>query len=177
MDLGDSFDATTKEYAGNSFDSIDFLRLASKGARENFSGKNQGSRSRRRSERFELSGDVFRKNIGLEVDFVPLLECSEGRYGQGMGDKSDAKGKVVCPNEGQANPVDGDGAFGCHLLEEVDWGGEFDETPLVFFAYFGDGSEPIDVSCNIMTSEPLTDLEAAFAVDFVTDFDGAEGGF
>lgn len=81
MDLGVSFDATTKEYAGNSFDSIDFLRLASKGAQENFSGKNQGRRSVVRSEGLELSSDVFRENIGLEVDFVPLLECSEGRYG------------------------------------------------------------------------------------------------
>lgn len=84
---------------------------------------------------------------------------------------------VVCPHEGQANAVDGDGAFGCHLPEEVDWSGEFNETPLIFFADFGDGSEPIDVSCYVVATEALADLETSFAVDLVTDFDGAERGF
>lgn len=94
-----------------------------------------------------------------------------------MGDKSYAKGKVVCPHEGKANPVDGDGAFGGHLPEEMDGGGELDETPLVFIAYVGDGSESIDVSGDVVAAEPLADLETSFAVDLVADFDGAERGF
>lgn len=82
----------------------------------------------------ELPSDIFRQDIGFEVNGIAGPKISQGSDLKGVGNQGNREVLVVGFDERKADSIDGDRTFGCHLTQEVDRRGKLVESPLPFGA-------------------------------------------
>lgn len=67
----------------------------------------------------DLTLNVFGENVGLEIDGIANAASPQGGHLQRMRNQGHGELLLVDLDEGQADTVDGDGAFASHLQEKV----------------------------------------------------------
>src|SRR5262249_61086873 len=124
----------------------------------------------------EAFPDVLGQQIRFQVNRRDGLLEAQGGDGKRVRDESNAETVAGDVDEGEADTVDGDGAFRHHLLGESGRAGEPDELPLALAAPLGDAADAIDVPLHEMSAEPVAEAKGAFEVDAIKGFQLAEVG-
>jgi predicted kinase len=109
--------------------------------------------------------DVFRQEVGFEIDRITGLAAAEGGYGQSMGNQGDAEGLVRHIHDRQADPIDSNRTLGHHLTEQVGGTAKPDHDPVAVCLAALEGAHCIDMSLHEMAAQAIAEPQGAFEVD------------